>query len=286
MGYNDNQDYNQQYNPSYNNQTYDQQYGQSYTNQTYDQQYGQTYNNQAYNQQYGPAYDNQAAGYQPYGQSYGNVRTISPEAYNLVIGGTLLYGFLVNCFMIQFCFDSIASLFMGSPIMFYVIYFAMAFTGTMMVNKSTNPVISFIGYNLFVVPLGLIIALVVNTYAMAGYSTTITAAFAITAIVTLIMMFVSSVFPRFFLNMGRTLTVTLLVTILIELIMSFIGFDLGIIDYIVVLVFCGYIGYDWAKANALPKTVDNAIDSAAELYIDIVNIFLRVLRILARAQKN
>ena len=69
-------------------------------------------------------------------------------------------------------------------------------------------------------------------------------------------------------------------------IMGFIGFDLGLIDYIVVLIFCGYIGYDWAKANALPKTYDNAIDSAANLYVDIVNLFLRILRILARSQNN
>lgn len=282
MGYYDNQDnnnqpYGQQYNQQY-GQQYNQQYGQQY-NQQYGQQYGQQYN-QTYSQPYGQQYG------QSYTQPYSNYREISPSAYNLVIGGTLLYGFLINCFMVHFCFDSIASLFIGSPIIFYVAYFAMVIIGSMMVNKSDNPVVSFIGYNLIVVPLGLIIALVVNAYAMVGYASTVTAAFGITAVVTMIMMFISSVYPRFFLSIGRTLGVTLLITIVVELVMMLMGFDLGIIDYVVVLIFCGYIGYDWAKANAVPKTVDNAIDSAAELYVDIVNLFLRILRILARAQRN
>ena len=60
------------------------------------------------------------------------------------------------------------------------------------------------------------------------------------------------------------------------------GIHHGILDWIVVLIFCGYIGYDWSRANQIPKTIDNAIDSAAALYMDIINLFLRILRILGR----
>ena len=96
------------------------------------------------------------------------------------------------------------------------------------------------------------------------------------------MMAVSSVFPNFFLSMGRVLGISLLACIVIEVILMIAGAPLAIMDYIVVLIFCGYIGYDWARANACFKTVDNAIDSAAELYVDIVNLFVRILSILAR----
>lgn len=220
--------------------------------------------------------------YRTYGQQK---KLISDEAYNLIIGGTLLYGFLVNCFMVAFCFDSIANL-ISEPVMFYLTYFAMVIIGTLMVNKSDNPVVSFIGYNFIVVPIGMVISYTVNIFAMAGYASTVTAAFGVTAVVTLAMMFISSIFPSFFLSLGRTLGVTLLLTVVIELIMYFAGFSLGIIDYVVVLIFCGYVGYDWSKANANLKTVDNAIDSAAELYVDIANLFIRILRIMARAQRN
>lgn len=212
-------------------------------------------------------------------------KEVSAQTYNYIIGGTLLYGFLINCFMVKFCFEPILGLF-SNPILFFVLYFVMALVGTFMVNGSSNPAISFIGYNFIVVPLGLVLAIVVNAYSLGGYSDTVTYAFAITALVTIVMMLVSSIFPDFFLSLGRTLFVTLLVTVVLELILMFVGVGLGIIDYIVVLIFCGYIGYDWARANACAKTVDNAIDSAAELYVDIVNLFLRILRILARSNNN
>ena len=34
---------------------------------------------------------------------------------------------------------------------------------------------------------------------------------------------------------------------------------------------------DWAKAQEKPKTLDNAVDSAVDLYLDIINLFVRLL---------
>lgn len=48
-------------------------------------------------------------------------------------------------------------------------------------------------------------------------------------------------------------------------------------DVLVALLFCGYIGYDWAVAQREEKTVDNAVDTCVGLYLDIINIFIRVL---------
>ena len=50
----------------------------------------------------------------------------------------------------------------------------------------------------------------------------------------------------------------------------------------VAIIFCGYIGYDWGRANNIPKTYDNAVDCAAALYMDIIIFFLRILRIMGR----
>ena len=46
------------------------------------------------------------------------------------------------------------------------------------------------------------------------------------------------------------------------------------------LIFSCYIGYDWTRAQSGPKTVDAAIDSALSIYLDIVNLFLDLLRIV------
>lgn len=208
---------------------------------------------------------------------------IAPETYNLIIGGVLLYGFLINCFMVAFCTDAAMNL-MSNYGLFLIAYIVMIIAGSLMIHGSSNPVVSFIGYNLIVIPLGLVISVTLNAYVAFGMSSVIVTAFAITAVVTLVMMFVSSLFPRFFLSIGRTLALSLLVTIVIELLCMLFNFPIGIIDGIVVLIFCGYIGYDWARANTCAKTVNNAVDNAAELYIDIVNLFLRILRILARSR--
>ncbi len=210
---------------------------------------------------------------------------ITEQKFNLIIGGCLLWGFLVNVFMVKFCFAAAYDAIVENYLIFLIAYIAMAVIGTIMIKKSDNPVISFIGYNLFVVPLGLVISFVVNIYTGIGAGDIVTAAFGITAVVTLVMMAAASIFPGFFLSIGRVLGISLLVAVVLEIILMLAGITLGIFDYIIVVIFCGYVGYDWAKANALPKTVDNAVDCAAELYIDIVNLFLRIMRILARANR-
>lgn len=207
-------------------------------------------------------------------------QVVSDTTYNLIIGGLLLYGFIINAIMVTFFYDSIESFVISSGWVFFLVYFGLCIAGSLLVHGSKNPVVSFIGYNLIVVPLGLVLSIIVNAYLSFGYESTVTYAFIITGIVTLAMMFISSLFPQFFLSIGKTLFLSLLLTIVVELVMMLVGAPLEIIDYIVVVIFCGYIGYDWARANACVKTVDNAVDSAAELYVDIINLFIRILSIL------
>ncbi|MBQ9935605.1 MAG: US12 family protein [Lachnospiraceae bacterium] len=248
-------------------------------NNGYDNNGYNSYNNyNDYNNGYNNGYNNQATYYQQ--NTYVQRDEIAPQTYNMIIGGVLLYGFIVNMIMVSCLEDFAMSM---NPIAFLIAYFVMALTGGFMVRKSDNPVISFIGYNLIVIPMGLCLTIIINSYLSAGYESTIITAFLITAVVTLVMMGLGAMFPTFFLSIGRTLCVSLLITIVVELILFFVGIQLGIIDYVVVLIFCGYVGYDWATANTQTKTVDNAIDSATELYIDIVNLFVRILRILARS---
>ncbi len=252
-------------------------YNNGYDNNGYNGYNNYNDYNNGYNNGYNN-YNNQAAYYQQ--NTYIQRDEISPQTYNMIIGGVLLYGFIVNMIMVSCLGDFAASM---NPIAFTIAYFVMALTGGFMVHKSDNPVISFIGYNLIVIPMGLCLTIIINAYLSAGYESTIITAFLITAVVTLVMMGLGAMFPTFFLSIGRTLFVSLLITVIAEIILYFVGIQLGIIDYVVVLIFCGYVGYDWAKANVQTKTVDNAIDSASELYVDIVNLFVRILRILARA---
>ncbi|TLU67147.1 hypothetical protein FE810_02355 [Thalassotalea litorea] len=204
-------------------------------------------------------------------------KIISPMTYNLVLGLTLLWGFWVNWMMVEYIpVESISGI---NPWIFFGGYFASCFFGIYLFNNSEKPIVSFIGYNFVVLPFGLIINLVVS-----GYNPEIVSeAIRTTGLVTFVMMLLGSMYPAFFQRIVGGLTIALICVIIVELIQIFIfNTHHGIIDWIVVAIFCGYIGYDWARANAIPKTYDNAIDSAAALYIDIINLFLRILRILGR----
>ena len=53
------------------------------------------------------------------------------------------------------------------------------------------------------------------------------------------------------------------------------------LDWIILLTFCGYIGLDWGRADRVPRTTHNAISVAASIYIDVINLFLTILRILS-----
>jgi FtsH-binding integral membrane protein len=204
-------------------------------------------------------------------------KELSEATYNLVIGGVLFYGFLINWLMVQFIpVESIAAV---NPILFFIGYFACCMGGCALFVKSDNPAISFLGYNLVVVPFGFIINLVVHQYQPA----LVVEAVRVTAMVTFLMMGLGSLFPAFFRKIAGALFIALIAVIVVELVQVFIfRVNVAWVDWAVALIFCGYIGYDWGRANSIPRTLDNAVDSAAALYMDIINLFLRILRILGR----
>ena len=205
---------------------------------------------------------------------------ISPQIYNLMIGLVLLYGFGVNYIMVQTIDPQVIA---GiNQWVFFGGYFASCFAGIYLFNTSSNPLLSFVGYNLVVVPFGLIVNVVVHQYDPE----VVQAAIRVTALVTMLMMPLGSIFPSFFEKIIGGLRLALLAVIVVEVVEIFIfGIHHGVIDWIVAGIFCGYIGYDWARANKIPYTLDNAVDSAAALYMDIINLFIRILRIMGRQKK-
>lgn len=205
---------------------------------------------------------------------------LSAAQYNLTIGAVLLWGFAINWLMVKFIpVEAIRNI---NYWVFLIAYFAACFLGVYLFKTSSNPLVSFIGYNFVVVPFGLIINIVVSHYAPS----LVLEAMRITGLVTLIMMVLGTIFPQFFQKIIAALSIALLVVIIVEWVeILFFNVHHGIIDWIVVLIFCGYIGYDWGRANSIPKTLDNAVDSAAALYMDIINLFLRILRILGSRKR-
>jgi len=221
--------------------------------------------------------------------SYMSVRAgtaeLSESRYNLTIGATLTWGFLLNFLLLQFAGPALIEMVYrstGSYLIFILAYFVLAMLGSSMV-RSYSPLKCFIGYNLIAIPVGLVASI-----AVIGYDPTIVVrAVLITAIITCVMMIVSAVFPAAFARMGSGLSVALLAVIIVEsLAMLLFRMDLAVLDFVVVGIMSLYIGFDWVRANSVQRTTTNAIAAASALYLDIINIFLRVLRILARSRSR
>lgn len=203
---------------------------------------------------------------------------ITDAQYNLTIGLTVAVGFIIDFFMAFYMKDLILSI----PVAGILIgYFLMGMGGAYVVHKSTSAFVSALGFLVLAAGMGLILTYFLNAYELSS----VYMAFGITAGITVVITAVAAIAPRFFLSLGSALAVSLVVTLVAEVLCSFLFPGvLRFTDYAIVLIFCGYVGYDWARAQQYPKTLDNAIDSAADLYVDIVNIMIRVLEITGKAK--
>lgn len=202
---------------------------------------------------------------------------LSENTYNLVIGLVLLWGIIINIVMAKYFMAQIMSM---NILLVLVIYFAGSFGCIFVVYKSDNPAVSFLGFTGLAIAMGLILTFFISNYTQGA----VLKAFLITAIVTVIMILVSSIYPKFFLSIGRGLLIGLIAAIVIEVLgMLIFKSSMNFMDYIVALIFCGFIGFDWARAQVFPKTLDNAIDSAADIYVDVANLFIRILSITGKS---
>lgn len=201
---------------------------------------------------------------------------ISANVYNLIIGLVLMWGVILNIVMAQMFGDAIQQI---NYIVLILLYFAGSITSIIVIYKSNNPVISFVGFNVLSVSMGLILINFVSYFDIGS----IVIAFATTAVITAIMTILATIFPTIFSKLGKTLFITLIISIIVELlVIIIIGTDPMLFDFLFVIIFCGYIGYDWSKAQQYPPTIDNAIDSAADMYVDVVNLFVRILSIIGK----
>ena len=205
---------------------------------------------------------------------------ISAQHFNLIMCGVLAWGFLVNALMVGFLTEPIFALLQGvRPVVLIIGYLVLGIGGVVLSAKSDNPWISFLGFNMLVLPMGVMLCLLLP--AIPAYI--VNKALILTGIVTATMVVLGVTFPQLFLGIGRTLFVALLVGLIAEVVATLLlGYTGAAFDWLFVLIFSGYIGYDIAKSQAYPKTVDNAVDCALDIYLDIINLFIRLLSILSR----
>lgn len=196
--------------------------------------------------------------------------TMSVRSYNLSLGLLIFYGFIVNVIMVLTMGDFFMNIHWG---VFLVGYFVSCLIGIAMSSLSKNAFVSFIGYNFVVVPIGGLLSVCLQGYN----SIDILSAMGATAVVTFIMLVLSTIYPNFFAGLGRTLFFSLLAGLIVEIVLMFMGISTPILNWFFVVIFSLYIGYDWYKAQQYPKTLDNAVDSALDIYLDVIILFIEIL---------
>ena len=209
---------------------------------------------------------------------------ISERAFNLIIGGMLLWGFALNFATVALFGEQVARMVAGmNPLVFLLLYLVLVLAGNMMVVKG-GPALSFVGYTLIAAPIGMVLCLTLQGIPV----NIIKSAVLTTAVVTLSFMIAGTLFPGFFLKLGRVLFFSLLFMVVGNLIslLLFRGRTGMIYEWLGAGIFSLYIGYDWARANSCARTVDNAIALSASLYLDIINLFLRILSIMNNSKRR
>lgn len=213
---------------------------------------------------------------------------ISDRSFQLIFGGMIAWGLILNAVMVYFLrvpmmrmmlsMENPNVLLIGGLIGYLVLVIA----GSVML-RAHKAVTSFIGFNLIAAPVGIVLTL----FLMRFDSMLILRALVLTATIVVGMMLAATLFPQFFLGMGRILGITLIITLLASALGTLffgraLGFSFGLYDYGIAALFSLYIGFDWARFSVVARTRNNAMELAAAMYLDIVNLFIRVVSILAK----
>lgn len=211
----------------------------------------------------------------------GHADTMTRGAFYLVMTAVLAWGFIATMIV-----SDMTAGWQPGIVEILLIGLGIPILGIVM-SISANPFISFVGFNLVVIPFGALLGPVLAMYTEA-YPGIVGEAAMLTAGVTGVMAVSGLLFPNFYESIGGALFGALTALVVVSLLSLFIPAlqQYTIIHYIAAGIFALYIGYDMHRAATIPATLDNAVDSAIALYLDIINLFLRILEILAAAKDD
>ena len=196
--------------------------------------------------------------------------TLSNAMYNVAIGVHLLVGLIVT-----YIFPEIYHV---HPIIFSIGFLVVGLVGGSIAAKG-NYVLSLIGYGMNILAFGTLLSLVTILYPVQY----IVLAAVLTTVVVLTMTIAGVIFPNAFLSMGRTIFIALIGLVVAEFVTMLLGiFYPNIFAIIGIFIFSLYVGYDWARGQQYPSTASYACFTALQLYMDIINIFIRILRLLGK----
>ena len=216
----------------------------------------------------------------PFDPSRDHSAQLTRRTYNLIMGGLVTAGFAV----IAAC-----ALLAQAPAFLYAVVdnylaisigsFIASIAGIAVMHmgmKREGYGVTLAGYALLVCSIGFTTGMVLPFYSLPSIANAFVGTFIISALFTLL----GTSFPTFFARIQGIAVTALIALIVAGIAGSLMGFAMAWYDYAVILVFCGFIGYDTYRAQQCEPTVKMAILNAAEIWLDLVNIFIHLLQIV------
>lgn len=211
-------------------------------------------------------------------------KRLSPRMFNLAVSGLIFLGFCVmglGTYYTGTMDFAKAMSSVGGSFGFMVLTLVGTVAGIFIMSAGASrqsAAISLVGYALFASTFGLLSSVALVRYDLP----TINTAFAATAAITFVFGALGVTFPQVFKRVGGVCCGVLMALLLVEIVLAVMGVSQTITDYIVVIVFAGFIGYDTYTATQVEPTLPNAVMVATNLFMDIINVFLRILDIVGR----
>ncbi len=172
---------------------------------------------------------------------------------------------------------------------FLLVGLVVPFAGIFIAHRSDNWLVSLFGYTLLVLGLGAVTGPAVAMYKANVVMTALLA----TSGVTVVMSLAGILYPKSLESWGSYLFGALLALLFVriaQLVMLSLGYPsfgyMPLIEYGAAVLFSLYIVYDWNRAVRLSRTLDNAVDCAMAIFLDVINLFLTMLRIFGHSSSD
>ena len=169
-------------------------------------------------------------------------------------------------------------------VLYLLVGLGIPIAGVFITLGSDKPVISLVGYCMVIIGLGAITGPTIALYKTGVVMIALMA----TGGVSVLMSLVGILYPKSLESWGGYLFSALLAVLFVRVgqsIMAGFGVSESIwyvpwLEYGIAVLFSAYIVYDWNRALRLPRTLDNAVDCALAIFLDIINLFITILRIM------
>lgn len=164
-----------------------------------------------------------------------------------------------------------------------VIAFAMGFF-----IKKLSPLMTKIFYIIYSITTGVTFGTIFLAYRMDSIMTI----FLVAALLFGLLAFYGYTTKKDITKLGTLLFVALLASLIVSILNVFIfkssGLEFGL-SLLIIIVFLGYVAYDMNNIKYLVGTLDEdkaAVYGAFQLYLDFINLFLDLLKLLGKANDN